>query len=428
MKALFGQFSFPGGVPSHCAPETPGSLHEGGELGYSLLHAYGAVLDNPDLVAFCVVGDGEAETGPLATSWHCNTFVDPVRDGAVLPILHLNGYKIANPTLLARIPEEQLLELMRGNGYDPHVVSGDDPAPVHQRMAEVMDTCLDDIARLQTEARAGDGTRRPEVADDRAAHPEGLDLPAGRRRPAGRGHLPRPPGAAARRPHQRRAPPRARGVDALLPAARAVRRQGHPVPELAGLSPRGDRRMSASPFANGGAPAAGPAAARLARLRRRRRRPGATAHEATRVLGGWLRDVTRLQPDNFLTFAPDELASNRLQDILEVTGRRWQAGVERVRRAPGPRGPGLRDALGARLPGAARGLPAHRPARGVHLLRGVHPHRRLDVQPAREVAPGERRRCRGADLSPASTTCCPRTSGGRTTTAPPTRTPGSSTW
>ena len=226
MRSFFGQFSFPGGVPSHCAPETPGSLHEGGELGYSLLHAYGAVLDNPDLVAFCVVGDGEAETGPLSTSWHCNTFVDPVRDGAVLPILHLNGYKIANPTLLARIPEEQLLELMRGYGYEPHVVSGDDPGAVHQLMAAAMDTCLDSHRR-----DAGRGPRPaanpggPALADDRAAHPQGLDLPPDGRRPAGRGHLPRPPGAAARRAHRRRAPSRARAVDALLPAAGAVRRR-----------------------------------------------------------------------------------------------------------------------------------------------------------------------------------------------------------
>ena len=327
MKALFGQFSFPGGVPSHCAPETPGSLHEGGELGYSLLHAYGAVLDNPDLVAFCVVGDGEAETGPLATSWHCNTFVDPVRDGAVLPILHLNGYKIANPTLLARIPEEQLLELMRGNGYEPHVVSGDDPGQVHQQMAAVMDTCLDDIARIQAEARSGAAPVDRTLADDRAAHPEGLDLSAGRGRRAGGGHVPRPPGAPAECSHERRAPARPRGLDAVLPAARscstrrAARRASCPA------LPQGPARMSANPVANGGA------LLRDLRLPDWRDyavavdRPGATAHEATRVLGGWLRDVTRLNPDNFLTFAPDELASNRLQDILEVSGRRWQAEV-----------------------------------------------------------------------------------------------------
>ena len=150
MAAFFRQFSFPGGVPSHCAPETPGSFHEGGELGYSLLHAFGAALDQPDLLVVCVVGDGEAETGPLATSWHCGRFLDPARDGAVLPVLHLNGYKIANPTVLARIPESELLELMRGYGYEPLVVSGDDPAHVHQAMASALDRSLDIIADIQT--------------------------------------------------------------------------------------------------------------------------------------------------------------------------------------------------------------------------------------------------------------------------------------
>ncbi len=327
MKALFGQFSFPGGVPSHCAPETPGSLHEGGELGYSLLHAYGAVLDNPDLVAFCVVGDGEAETGPLATSWHCNTFVDPVRDGAVLPILHLNGYKIANPTLLARIPEEQLLELMRGNGYDPHVVSGDDPGQVHQRMAEVMDTCLDDIARLQTEARAGDAPVDRKWPMIVLRTPKGWTCPpvVDGQQVEGtfRAHQVPLPSARTNDEHRR-------VLEAWMLSYRPRELfddRGRPVAALAALSPRGDRRMSASPFANGGA------LLQDLRLPDWRDyavavdRPGGTAHEATRVLGSWLRDVTRLNPDNFLTFAPDELASNRLQDILEVTGRRWQAGV-----------------------------------------------------------------------------------------------------
>ena len=328
MRALFGQFSFPGGVPSHCAPETPGSLHEGGELGYSLLHAYGAVLDNPDLVAFCVVGDGEAETGPLATSWHCNTFVDPVRDGAVLPILHLNGYKIANPTLLARIPEEQLLELMRGNGYEPHVVSGDDPGEVHQQMAAVMDTCLDDIARLQTEARAGDAPVDRKWPMIVLRTPKGWTCPpvVDGQQVEGtfRAHQVPLPSARTNDEHRR-------VLEAWMLSYRPRElfdAYGRPVAELARLSPRGDRRMSANPVANGGV--------LLRDLRLPDWRdyavtvdsPGATAHEATRVLGSWLRDVTRLNPDNFLTFAPDELASNRLQDILDVSGRRWQAGVE----------------------------------------------------------------------------------------------------
>jgi xylulose-5-phosphate/fructose-6-phosphate phosphoketolase len=328
MRALFGQFSFPGGVPSHCAPETPGSLHEGGELGYSLLHAYGAVIDNPDLVAFCVVGDGEAETGPLATSWHCHTFLDPVRDGAVLPILHLNGYKIANPTLLARIPEEQLLELMRGNGYEPHVVSGDDPGEVHQLMAAVMDTCLDDIARLQTEARAGDAPVDRKWPMIVLRTPKGWTCPpvVDGQQVEGtfRAHQVPLPSARTNDEHRR-------VLEAWMLSYRPRElfdAHGRPVAELARLSPRGDRRMSASPVANGGV--------LLQDLRLPDWRdyavtvgsPGATAHEATRVLGSWLRDVTRLNPDNFLTFAPDELASNRLQDILDVSGRRWQAGVE----------------------------------------------------------------------------------------------------
>ena len=327
MRALFGQFSYPGGVPSHCAPETPGSLHEGGELGYSLVHAYGAVLDNPDLVAFCVVGDGEAETGPLATSWHCNTFVDPVRDGAVLPILHLNGYKIANPTLLARIPEEQLLELMRGNGYEPHVVSGDDPGAVHQLMAAAMDTCLDEIATIQAEARGGGAPvdrRWPMIV---LRTPKGWTCPpvvdGAQVEGTFRAHQVPLPAAHSNEGHRR-------VLEQWMHSYRPRElfdEHGRPVPELARLSPVGDARMSANPVANGGAllrdlhlPDWQDYAVDVAR-------PGGSAHEATRVLGTWLRDVTRLNPDNFLTFAPDELASNRLQDILEVTGRRWQADV-----------------------------------------------------------------------------------------------------
>ena len=183
MRGLFRQFSFPGGIPSHVAPETPGSIHEGGELGYALVHAYGAAFDNPDLLVLCVVGDGEAETGPLAASWHSNKFLNPVTDGAVLPVLHLNGYKIANPTVLARIPEDELAALMRGYGYTPHFVGGDDPAAVHEQLAATLDQVLDDIARIQDDARERGVRRRSGrpgggptvVADDRPANPEGLD-------------------------------------------------------------------------------------------------------------------------------------------------------------------------------------------------------------------------------------------------------------
>ena len=226
MRRLFRQFSFPGGIPSHVAPETPGSIHEGGELGYALVHAYGAAFDNPDLVVACVVGDGEAETGPLAASWHSNKFLDPARDGAVLPILHLNGYKIANPTVLARIPEDELD--LPARGLRPRAVRrvrrrpGDDARPDGRGPGRG--------ARPDRRDPGGRAQRRrswrpAELADDRAAHPEGLDRPEGGRRRAGRGHLPRPPGAAGRDPHRRRAPGAARGVDAQLPAGRAVRRR-----------------------------------------------------------------------------------------------------------------------------------------------------------------------------------------------------------
>ncbi|MDQ1432841.1 MAG: xylulose-5-phosphate/fructose-6-phosphate phosphoketolase, partial [Actinomycetota bacterium] len=330
MNALFHQFSFPGGVPSHCAPDTPGSFHEGGELGYSLLHAFGAVLDNPELVAFCVVGDGEAETGPLATSWHCGKLINPALDGAVLPVLALNEYKIANPTLLARIPETELLALLRGYGYDPVIVSGSDPATVHQAMAAALAGCLDRIADVQREARAaGPGT--PPV---RAAWPMiVLHTPKGWTCPPmvdgqqveGTFRAHQVPLPAARTDDEHR-----RVLERWMHAYRPEELfdgEGRPVPELLAFPPSGDRRMSANPVANGG---------RLLRdleLPAWRDygvavdRPGASSHEATRVLGGWLRDVTEQNSDRFLLFAPDELASNRLQDVLDVTGRRWEAEV-----------------------------------------------------------------------------------------------------
>ena len=196
MQKLFRQFSFPGGVPSHVAPETPGSIHEGGELGYALSHAYGAALDNPDLLVACVIGDGEAETGPLAASWHANKFLDPATDGAVLPILHLNGWKIANPTVLARIGDDELADLLRGYGHRPIFVSGDEPAAVHQALAAAMDDAYADIREFQREAREHGAERAPALAHDRPAHAEGLDRPRRRRRQAGRGHVARSPGAA----------------------------------------------------------------------------------------------------------------------------------------------------------------------------------------------------------------------------------------
>ncbi|MGQ4596492.1 phosphoketolase [Nocardia sp. R6R-6] len=328
MGALFHQFSFPGGVPSHCAPETPGSLHEGGELGYSLLHAFGTVLDNPDLTVFCVIGDGEAETGPLATSWHANKFVNPARDGAVLPILALNEYKIANPTILARISERELLALLHGYGYEPIIVAGDDPAAVHQAVAGAMDTALERIAQIQRAARGGTDATRPAWPMIVLRTPKGWTCPplVDGNRVEGTFRAHQVPLPAARTDPDHRA--------VLEQWLRSYRPEelfdetGKPVSELCDQVPDGDRRMSANPVANGGA------LVRDLRLPDWREfgvevsTPGATAHEATRVLGGWLREVTRSNPDNFLTFAPDELASNRLQDILEVTGRNWQAGID----------------------------------------------------------------------------------------------------
>jgi xylulose-5-phosphate/fructose-6-phosphate phosphoketolase len=329
MAAFFHQFSFPGGVPSHCAPETPGSFHEGGELGYSLLHAYGAALDNPDLTVFCVVGDGEAETGPLAGSWHANKFISAARDGAVLPILALNEYKIANPTLLARIREDELIALMRGYGYDPIVVAGTEPGPVHQAMSAALDRCLDRIADIQRRARTEGDDSRPAWPMIVLHTPKGWTCP-----PVVDGQQVE----GTFRAHQ-----------VPLPAAREdpVHRQvledwlrcyrpeelfdeaGCPVARLTAQVPAGERRMSANPVANGGAVLSDLELPDWRKFAVAVDRPGGTMHEATRVLGGWLAEVVRANPRSFLTFAPDELASNRLQDILTVTGRDWQAEIGR---------------------------------------------------------------------------------------------------
>jgi xylulose-5-phosphate/fructose-6-phosphate phosphoketolase len=320
MTTLMRRFSFPGGVPSHCSPETPGSFHEGGELGYSLLHAFGAVLDRPSLTALCVVGDGEAETGPLATSWHCVNFLRPGRDGVVLPVLALNEYKIANPTLLARMPEDQLRSLLRGYGYEPHFVAGNDPSAVHQELAATLDTCLDRFGEL----RAGAGGPWPMIV---LHTPKGWGCP-----PVVDGQQVE----GTFRAHQVPLPV-VRENDAhreLLAAwLRSYRPEelfdddGRPAPDLVDLAPRGDRRMSANPVANGGVllralelPDWRDAAVEVAA-------PGASSHEPTRVFGAWLRDVVERNPNDFLLFAPDELASNRLQDVLEVTGRRWELEV-----------------------------------------------------------------------------------------------------
>ena len=223
MSELFRQFSFPGGIPSHVAPETPGSIHEGGELGYSLAHAFGAAFDNPDLVVCCIVGDGEAETGPLATSWHSNKFLNPVTDGAVLPVLHLNGYKIANPTVLARIPEEELRRLMEGYGYRPRFVTGDDPLEMHQLMASVLDECVAEIQAIQRCGARRIRDRTTTLAHDRAAHTQGMDGSEDSRREAGRGNTSFSSGSAVAPGGEPRTPPRPRRMDAELSAARVIR-------------------------------------------------------------------------------------------------------------------------------------------------------------------------------------------------------------
>ncbi len=326
MRALFRQFSFPGGIPSHVAPETPGSIHEGGELGYSLVHAYGAAFDNPDLLVACVVGDGEAETGPLAASWHSNKFLDPARDGAVLPILHLNGYKIANPTVLARIDDHELTALLRGYGHRPYVVAGDDPARVHRELAAALAAALDDIAAIQRTAR---GTSPPAHRPDWPMLV--LRTPKGWTGPKQVDGL---PVEGTFRAHQvplaetRTNPEHLALLEEWMRSYRPEElftEQGALRPELRELAPTGERRMSANPHANGGL--------LLADLRLPDFRAHAVAvpepargtSEATRVLGGYLRDVIERNPASFRLMGPDETASNRLGAVFEVTDRVWEA-------------------------------------------------------------------------------------------------------
>ena len=269
MKRLFKQFSFPGGIPSHVAPETPGSIHEGGELGYSLSHAYGAAFDNPDLIVACVVGDGEAETGPLATSWHSNKFLNPAADGAVLPILHLNGYKIANPTVLARIGHEELEQLFRGYGYTPYFVEGSDPATMHEAMAATLETVIGEIRRIQHEARERQ-SRASALADDRLAHAQGLDRPQGSRRQAHGGLLAFAPGADGRDARQSGARAHSRSVDEELPAGGAVRRRRAAEAGTGGAGAAGRAPHGREPARQWRRAAARPQASRFSRLRRGR--------------------------------------------------------------------------------------------------------------------------------------------------------------
>ncbi|MBM3978742.1 MAG: phosphoketolase family protein [Planctomycetes bacterium] len=326
MAKLFKQFSFPGGIPSHVAPETPGSIHEGGELGYALSHAYGAVFDNPDLIAACVIGDGEAETGPLATAWHSNKFLSAARDGAVLPILHLNGYKIANPCFLARIPESELRKLLEGYGYAPHFVSGHDPLPVHKQMAAALDSCLDEIAHIQHDARANGNAARPAWPMIVLRTPKGWTCPEyidGKKcEDSWRSHQV-PMGDAGKPEH----------LKVLEGWLRSYRPEelfdanGRLKPELAELAPTGARRMGANPHANGGLLLRDLDLPDYRRYAVAVPAPGASVAESTREQGKLLRDVMRLNASaaNFRLFSPDELASNRWQDVLEVTNRCYAA-------------------------------------------------------------------------------------------------------
>jgi xylulose-5-phosphate/fructose-6-phosphate phosphoketolase len=325
LRRLFRQFSFPGGIPSHAAPETPGSIHEGGELGYSLSHAFGAAFDNPDLLVACVIGDGEAETGPLAASWHSNKFLDPVSDGAVLPILHLNGYKIANPTVLSRLAPGELDQLLRGCGWEPHEVAGDDPDDVHQQLAGCLDAVCDEIAAIQHDARGGGDRRRPRWPCIVLRTPKGWTGPAVVDGKQVEGTW---------RAHQVPLTADADHPDHLVQLERWLRsyrpeelfdEHGGVAPDVTALAPVGDRRMGANPHANGG------------RLLRPLRlpdfrdyavavdEPGTGVAESTRVLGGFVRDVmaANAAERNFRVFGPDETASNRLGDLFDVTGRAW---------------------------------------------------------------------------------------------------------
>lgn len=329
MGRLFKQFSFPGGVPSHVAPETPGSIHEGGELGYSLAHAYGAALDNPELLVACVIGDGEAETGPLATSWHANKFLDPVHDGAVLPVLHLNGYKIANPTVLARIPDAKLDELLRGYGHEPLHVTGDDPLRVHRDLARTMDQALDRIARIQREAREGRTKDRPRWPMIVLRTPKGWTGPAS---------VDDEPVEGTWRSHQvplpgvRENPDHLRQLEAWLRSYRPEElfdSEGRPTEQVLSYVPEGTRRLGATPHANGGLLTRKLPIAPLERFAVPVDKPGTALHEPTRVLGDLLAQVMRDTADrrDFRIVGPDETASNRLQAVYEATGKAWQAGT-----------------------------------------------------------------------------------------------------
>ena len=389
MKRLFKQFSFPGGIPSHVAPETPGSIHEGGELGYALSHAYGAAFDNPNLIVACVVGDGEAETGPLATGWHGNKFLNPARDGCVLPILHLNGYKIANPCFLARIPKEELAKLIEGYGYKPYFVEGDEPEAMHQEMAATLEQVVGDIRKIWADARERGIQARPTWPMIVLRTPKGWTCPREidgklcegywRSHQVPMGDMDKPEHIAILEHWMRSYRP-----EELFDAKGTLK------PELAELAPKGERRMSANPHANGGLllkdlrlPDFRDYAVEVAQPRRGVSRGDAPAGQVPAR-----RDEAESRP------AELPALQSRREQLQSLAGRpRGHEPLLRGRDPAGGRPPRARrprdgGALGAPVPGLAGGLSAHRPARLLQLLRGLHPHHRLDVQPARQVAEG----------------------------------------
>lgn len=329
MKKLFKQFSFPGGIPSHVAPETPGSIHEGGELGYVISHSYGAAFDNPDLIVCCVVGDGEAETGPLAGSWHSNKFLNPVRDGAVIPILHLNGYKIANPTLLARIPKEELESLFIGYGYKPYFVEGSDPKTMHQLMASTLDIVIEEIKTIQHEARKKGNTTRPQWPMIILKSPKGWTCPAeidGKKvEDYWRSHQVPLADLAKNSSHVRM-------LEEWMKSYKPEElfdKKGKFISELAELAPRGEKRMGANPNANGGILLKDLKLPDFRDYAVEIKTPGTTIAESTRIMGTYLRDVMKLNMENknFRVMAPDELASNRLSDLFEATNRTFEGEI-----------------------------------------------------------------------------------------------------
>ena len=332
MARLFRQFSFPGGIPSHCSPDTPGSIHEGGELGYALSHAFGAAFDNPDLIVACVVGDGEAETGPAATGWHSNKFLDPRHDGVVLPVLHLNGYKIAAPTVLARIPTPELLSLFTGYGYRPMLIEGgfdgEPPMDVHRRMASVLDEALEDIREIQDSARSHGARSRPVWPMLILRTPKGWTGPK---------VVDGLPVEGTFRSHQlpltevRTNPEHLALLETWLRSYRPedlFDGDGRPIKTIGDFPPSGERRMSANPHANGGLLLSDLELPDFCDYGVDVASPGAVMREATHVLGDFLRDVIRANPSTFRLFGPDETSSNRLQDVFEVTDRTWDAEMQ----------------------------------------------------------------------------------------------------